>query len=101
MFTQSLAERSYEGGPGIAVIHCQEFKVFRCYIRLRLHMHRPLKGQMFVRMHAAKSGDRWVAGLKVHKAKRVFEGFKFGLQVSAEPRLTRLHGVTDTPLKIT
>src|SRR5208282_3851420 len=100
MLPQSLAQRSYKGGPRIAAIHCQEFKVFRCCTRLRLHMHRPLKRQMIVWMHAAKSGDRWVDGLKIHKAKRVFEGFKFALQVCTEPRLARLHGVAGTPLNL-
>src|SRR5208283_4533182 len=56
---------------------------------------------MIVRMHAAKSGDRWVDGFKIHEAERVLEGFKFALQVCTEPRLARLHGVARTPLNLT
>ena len=47
-----------------------------------------------------KSRNRRVDGFKIHEVERIFEGFKFALQVCAKPRLTRLQGSADTPLKL-
>src|SRR5207248_356755 len=89
--SQSLAERTNERSPGITVIRCQELEMLRCCSGLLLHMNRPLKREVIVRMHANKPWNRWIDGFKIHEAERVFKRFKFALQFWAKPRLPCLH----------
>src|SRR5690242_18839295 len=62
LLPESFAERRYKGPTRIAAVSSQKFQMFRCCPRLFLHVDRPLKRKVVVRVHTEKSRDRRIDG---------------------------------------
>jgi hypothetical protein len=98
--THSLTKRRDERRAWITVTHRQKFGMLGGCSKLLLNVHRELKRNVIVRMHSHKTRDGRVDRFKIHETEWVFQRFKFGFQVCTKPQLPRLHGGTDTTLRL-
>src|ERR1017187_6948172 len=65
------------------------------------HMNAPLKRQLIVRSHAAKSWNSRIHAFKIGEVQRVVKGLQRLASFRVKPSLSRLHARSCTPLNLT
>ena len=75
--------------------------MFGLGIRASLYVQRPLKRELIERTHAREPWDRRIYALKIHEIKRVFQALQLLAEFRTEPRVSRLHAGTRSPLPFT